>query len=132
SRAANFVLGLSELQMNKGDQLHRLEELGVFNVDWLGPAKEAIKKDAMKKGLKEDKAGEFADSVCPAAGQRSPVESTLLNKGTEKSGLLKRVSMGEGGKMPPLARSVVDEKAVEMLREWIKSRKPKETQRAEN
>src|SRR6266850_3793334 len=27
SRAANFVLGLNELQMNKGDQLHRLEEM---------------------------------------------------------------------------------------------------------
>ena len=56
----------------------------------------------------------------------------IANGEPEKSVLLKRVSMSEGGKMPPLARSVVDEKAVEMLREWIKSRKPKETQRAEN
>jgi uncharacterized repeat protein (TIGR03806 family) len=30
SRAANFVLGPSLLQMNQGDQLRRLEELGVF------------------------------------------------------------------------------------------------------
>ncbi|HEV8377711.1 MAG TPA: hypothetical protein VGP99_02595, partial [Tepidisphaeraceae bacterium] len=209
SRAANFVLGLNELQMNKGDQLYRLEEFGVFKVDWMGPTKEAVKKDAMKKGLKEDKAGEFADSVCPAAGQRTAVESTLLNKRPEsltkmvdpydasadlnkrarsylhancsichveagggnakidlsysipeskmslfdekpvhhtfgiegaklvangepeKSVLLKRVSMRGEGQMPQLATSVVDEKAVQMLREWIKSRKARETQRAE-
>jgi glucose/arabinose dehydrogenase/mono/diheme cytochrome c family protein len=35
SRAANFVLGPSLLQMNKDDQLHRLEELGAFHVNWL-------------------------------------------------------------------------------------------------
>jgi len=35
SRAANFVLGPSLLQMNKDDQLHRLEEVGVFHINWL-------------------------------------------------------------------------------------------------
>jgi glucose/arabinose dehydrogenase len=35
SRAANFVLGPSLLQMNRDDQLRRLEELGVFHVNWL-------------------------------------------------------------------------------------------------
>jgi uncharacterized repeat protein (TIGR03806 family) len=209
SRAANFVLGLNELQMNQGDQLNRLEGMGVFKVDWMGPTKEAIKKDAMKKGMKEEKAGAFADSSCPAPGQRTAVESTLLNKRPEsltkmvdpydpsadlnkrarsylhancsichveagggnakidlsfsipeskmslfdekpvhhtfgiegaklvaegepeKSVLLKRVSMRGEGQMPQLATSVVDVKAVEMLREWIKSRKPKETERVE-
>jgi hypothetical protein len=209
SRAANFVLGLNELQMNKGDQFSRLEQLGVFKVDWMGPTKEAIKKDAQKKGMKEEKAGEFADSVCPAAGQRTAVESTLLNKRPEsltsmvdpydasadlnkrarsylhancsichveagggnakidlsfsipeskmsvfdeppvhhtfgiegakliangepeKSVLLKRVSMRGEGQMPQLATSVVDEQAVAMLREWIKSRKTREIQQAE-
>jgi len=45
--------------------------------------------------------------------------------------LLKRVSMRGEGQMPQLATSVVDEKAVEMLREWIKSRKAKQIERAE-
>src|SRR5262249_22186952 len=35
SRAANFVLGPSLLQMNKDDQLHRLEERGVFHINWM-------------------------------------------------------------------------------------------------
>jgi mono/diheme cytochrome c family protein len=35
SRAANFVLGPSLLQMNRGDQLRRLEELGAFHINWL-------------------------------------------------------------------------------------------------
>jgi glucose/arabinose dehydrogenase len=34
SRAANFVLGPNLLQMNKDDQLHRLEEREVFHINW--------------------------------------------------------------------------------------------------
>jgi glucose/arabinose dehydrogenase/mono/diheme cytochrome c family protein len=34
SRAANFVLGPSLMQMNKEDQLHRLEERGFFHINW--------------------------------------------------------------------------------------------------
>jgi hypothetical protein len=55
----------------------------------------------------------------------------VANGEPEKSVLLKRVSMRGEGQMPQLATSVVDEKAVQMLREWIKSRKARETQRAE-
>jgi len=43
--------------------------------------------------------------------------------------LLHRVSINEEGKMPPLARAVVDDKAVAMLREWIKSRKPRQVKK---
>ncbi len=39
SRAANFVLGPSLLQMNRGDQLQRLEELGVFKAKPSWPQK---------------------------------------------------------------------------------------------
>jgi uncharacterized repeat protein (TIGR03806 family) len=39
SRAANFVLGLSLLQMNKDDQLPRLEKLGVFQAKTPPPKK---------------------------------------------------------------------------------------------
>src|SRR5205085_11204045 len=47
SRAANFVLGPSLLQMNKDDQLRRLEELGVFHVNWtdhLGQTKSDVRQ----------------------------------------------------------------------------------------
>ena len=55
----------------------------------------------------------------------------VANGEPEKSVLLKRVSMRGEGQMPQLATSVVDEQAVAMLREWIKSRKAKQTERAE-
>jgi hypothetical protein len=41
SRAANFVLGPSLLQMNKDDQLRRLEALGVLRVNWLDHLEQA-------------------------------------------------------------------------------------------
>jgi hypothetical protein len=37
----------------------------------------------------------------------------------ERSVLLQRVGTREAGFMPPLATSMVDRKAVEMLRDWI-------------
>jgi uncharacterized repeat protein (TIGR03806 family) len=80
SRAANFVLGLSELQFNKDNQLHLLEQLGVLKVDWLTPAKDAIKRDAKRKGKSDAEASAFADDICNLPNQRKPVESTLLNK----------------------------------------------------
>jgi hypothetical protein len=56
----------------------------------------------------------------------------VANGEPEKSVLLRRVSMREAGQMPPLASSVVDQKAVAMLREWIAKRKPPTTQSASN
>ena len=55
----------------------------------------------------------------------------IANGEPERSVLLHRVSINEEGKMPPLARAVVDDKAVAMLREWIKSRKPRQIEQAE-
>ena len=55
----------------------------------------------------------------------------VANGEPQRSVLLHRMSTNGEGKMPPLARAVVDEKAVEMLREWIKSRKANQIQRAE-
>jgi len=37
----------------------------------------------------------------------------------ERSVLLRRIANREPGHMPPLASSVVDEEAVELLRKWI-------------
>jgi uncharacterized repeat protein (TIGR03806 family) len=58
SRAANFVLGLSDLQMNRGDQLVRLERLGVLSVDWRAEAARALKEEAIARGLTEKAADE--------------------------------------------------------------------------
>ena len=56
SRAANWVLGLTEMQMNKihdyggvkDEQLRTLEHLGVFKVNWLDHVEE-IKRPARRR-----------------------------------------------------------------------------------
>jgi uncharacterized repeat protein (TIGR03806 family) len=73
SRAANFVLGLCELQMNKehryrsgrsDNQLRVLEHLGMLKVDWYAEVRGGI-HDAANK---------------PQAGQREPKASPLLHQ----------------------------------------------------
>jgi len=73
SRAANFVLGLSELQMNKDhtytsgrtdNQLRVLEHLGMLKVDWNAEAHAEV----------NDREN------APQAGQRAPKSSELLYK----------------------------------------------------
>jgi hypothetical protein len=73
SRAANFVLGLSELQMNRDhdygggrveNQIRALERLGMFRTDWA--------KDAAR-GVRDP-----ADAQQP--GQREPKPSTLFTR----------------------------------------------------
>jgi hypothetical protein len=41
----------------------------------------------------------------------------------ERSALLQRISTRGQGQMPPLATSLVDHEAVELLREWIAKKK---------
>ncbi|MCI0700321.1 MAG: PQQ-dependent sugar dehydrogenase, partial [Planctomycetia bacterium] len=71
SRAANFVLGLSEVQMNRDftyasgrtdNQLRVFEHLGLFNVDWPGDALSVV-KDATER---------------QQPGQRMPKATTML------------------------------------------------------
>jgi uncharacterized repeat protein (TIGR03806 family) len=73
SRAANFVLGPSELQMNRDhtypngrtdNQLRVLEHLGMLKTDWYAEVRGAI-KDPVNK---------------PQSGQRAPRESALLHR----------------------------------------------------
>ena len=73
TRAANFVLGLCEIQMNKthaypdgtaANQLQVLERLGVLNIDWAAEVRDRV-KDA-------------ADKQQP--GQREPKPGTLLHQ----------------------------------------------------
>lgn len=79
SRAANWVLGLSEVQMNKehdyggyrANQLAVLERLGLFkNLNWANEAR-ALMREAAKKAGKKDAEPQTRD-------QREPVETTLL------------------------------------------------------
>jgi len=71
SRAANFVLGMSEVQMNRDytyaggrtdNQLRVFEHLGLFNVDWPGEALSVV-KDAVER---------------QQPGQRTPKASAML------------------------------------------------------
>jgi len=91
SRAFNFVLGLSELQLNKthdyggvvDNQLRTLEHLGIFKVKWKDQERGAIWREARAKGKSEKEAGEFADKLCATRLQREPVDSSILYKTPE-------------------------------------------------
>ena len=72
-RAANFVLGLCELQMNKDhtypngrtdNQLRVLEHLGMLKVDWYAESREEVK----------DKTN------VPQSGQRAPKSGAMLHR----------------------------------------------------
>ncbi len=86
SRAANFVLGLSELQMNKvhdygkvsDNQLRTLEHLGVFRVNWVDEAKGKMREEAKAKGLTEKEIDAYMARQTETRLQREPVPSSLL------------------------------------------------------
>jgi len=86
SRAANFVLGLSSLQMNKvhnygevsDNQLRTLEYLGVFRVDWAEEAKAKMRDEARAKGLSDKQIDEYMSRQTDTRMQREPVSSSLL------------------------------------------------------
>jgi glucose/arabinose dehydrogenase len=206
SRAANWVLGLTELQMNRvhdygkvrDNQLRTLEHLGVFRVNWADETRAAMREDAKARGLGEQQVDALIERQTATRGQGEPVLSSLLARPPEKyrrlvdpydtradltlraraylhsncaqchveagggnaqidlefttpldrmrildirpqhhtfglpearliapgrperSVLLHRMAHREAGHMPPLATSLVDRPAVEMLREWIR------------
>jgi hypothetical protein len=86
TRAANFVLGLCELQMNKDhdypggrdNQLRVLERLGLFECDWPAEAKERLRDRAKEKGLTGAAAADYVRAHGPQPGQRAPRPSALL------------------------------------------------------
>jgi hypothetical protein len=92
SRAANFVLGLTELQMNKlhdyGDvrdnQLRVLEHLSVLRVNWMEETKNALRQEAEAKGLGEKEINEHLNKLTATRLQREPVFSSLLSVPPEK------------------------------------------------
>jgi glucose/arabinose dehydrogenase/mono/diheme cytochrome c family protein len=83
SRAANFVLGLSDLQMNRDfdygngrtdNQLRTLEHLGVLRTDYPALLRERLRKES--HGLSDEQLAKLTDTT----GQRELAKSTLLMK----------------------------------------------------
>jgi uncharacterized repeat protein (TIGR03806 family) len=206
SRAANWVLGLTELQMNKDhdygkctdNQLRTLEHLGMLKVNYFEDTKSLIRDELEAAGLAESKIQQAIEKHTATRDQRPPVGgSSLLSFAPEKykklvnpydrsadinlraksflhancsschveagggnaqmelefgtklekmrildvkpihntfnlpaaklvapghpeaSVLVHRMSHRDQGHMPPLSTFIVDQEAVEMMREWI-------------
>jgi glucose/arabinose dehydrogenase len=97
SRAANYVLGLSTLQMNRvhdyvgvrDNQLRVLEHLGLLRVNYWDETRDRLREDARARGLSADAAGVFVDKSTSTDGQRGPVSpSPLLTFNPEHLGKL--------------------------------------------
>jgi uncharacterized repeat protein (TIGR03806 family) len=93
SRAANYVLGLSEVQMNKlhdyghgavDNQLRVLEHLGMLKVNWQNEVTAAMKEEAKARGLSENEANKEIEKQTKAPDQRKANSSKLLSKPPEK------------------------------------------------
>jgi glucose/arabinose dehydrogenase len=87
SRAANFVLGLNESQMNRehdygngvrANQLAVLERSGVLRVDWAGEARNALRGALRAGGLDDKQANAELGRRADAREQRPAPASTLL------------------------------------------------------
>jgi uncharacterized repeat protein (TIGR03806 family) len=210
SRAANYVLGLTELQMNKDhdyggvrdNQLRVLEHLGVLRVNWMEETKSALIRESKAKGMTDEQINNYLGKLTATRLQREPVFSSLLiappemlrrlvdpydrkqdldlrarsylhancaqchveagggnaqmeleftrepgqmrlidvkpihdsyglpearlvaPSHPERSVLLQRMGHRDAGHMPPLATSLVDRQAVELMQDWIKQLKP--------
>ncbi len=92
SRAANFVLGLTDLQMNKvhdyggvrDNQLRVLEHLGVLRVNWMEETKNALRDEAKAKGMTDKQIKDYLAKHTATRSQREPAVSTLLTTSPEK------------------------------------------------
>jgi mono/diheme cytochrome c family protein len=84
SRAANFVLGLTELQMNRehdygkvrDNQLRTLEHLGVLRINWVEDLRTALREEAKAKGMSDKEADAYVKRETAARLQREPAESS--------------------------------------------------------
>ena len=86
SRAANYVLGLTELQMNRThrygtapeNQLAVFERLGLFkNFDWSAEAHDQMRKDLKNKGRTSR---EINDEIAARMAARDPKTGQLLSR----------------------------------------------------
>jgi len=89
SRAANYVLGLSEVQMNhaheypnggRENQLAMLERFDLFKnrFNWANEARDRMKDDLKAKGKSDDEIKTLLAQITATKGQRAAVQSTLL------------------------------------------------------
>ena len=73
SRAANFVLGLSDLQMNRDhdyggvtdNQLRTLEHIGLFKVNWAEELRSRLREEGRQKGLTDQQADDYVKAQTP-------------------------------------------------------------------
>jgi mono/diheme cytochrome c family protein len=163
SRAVNYVLGLSEVQMNRVhyygteqvNQLQMLSELGLFKQPLPKPIAEMPKltdphdasADLHQRALSylhvncsncHVEAGggnaQFSAEIDAKPEEQrlldaKPVHATfgltnarLVAPGQpDQSLLLHRISRRGHGQMPPMATTIVDDRAVELIREWIQT-----------
>ncbi|MDG2221698.1 MAG: PQQ-dependent sugar dehydrogenase [Rubripirellula sp.] len=89
TRAANYVLGLSTLQMNLDqvndgvveNQLARLERLGVLQVNWSGDAKAMLRSNLTQAG--GESIDDYIGQLSPKPNQGQVARSVLLGKDPE-------------------------------------------------
>lgn len=163
SRAAHWVLGLTEMQMNRvhdyparpANQLRTLEHLGLFkaklpkrpdqyralvnpydrSADLDGRARSWLHANCAQCHISAGGGNAMMElefhtarnkiNVVNATPQHTrfdmPDAKLIVPGQPDKSVLFLRVSRRGPNQMPPLASNRVDEEAVEMLREWIRT-----------
>lgn len=93
SRAANYVLGLTEVQMNKDhdyggvvdNQLRVLESLGMLKVDYRGETIAAMRDELKAAGKDEKEVDKIVSQRTRSSGQRkSPGDTTMLSRAPDK------------------------------------------------
>jgi uncharacterized repeat protein (TIGR03806 family) len=96
SRAANFVLGLTTLQMNReydygkarDNQLRVLEHLGMLRLNWRQKIEDDLRAEARSRGMKEGEMEDYVRKVSDNSEQRQPVVSSLLAVAPDKDARL--------------------------------------------
>jgi glucose/arabinose dehydrogenase/mono/diheme cytochrome c family protein len=86
SRAANYVLGLSELQMNKlhdyqgtrANQLAVFETLGLFRIDLAADIRRELRGELSAKGISHDDLDKQTEALLPAKDQRQITSGSLF------------------------------------------------------
>jgi glucose/arabinose dehydrogenase len=86
SRAANYVLGFTEVQFNKvhdyggvkDNQLRVLEHLGLLNVNYWEETRNRLRDDSRAKGMSEDEANHHVDKITATRDQRRPMTTTSM------------------------------------------------------
>ena len=166
SRAAEFVLGINDLQLNKvhdygavqDNQLRTLTHIGVFTGSTPKSLTNALVDPYDTSQNLDARARSYLQvncSVChvEAGGGNSKMDLRFTVKpermdifsarpqhdtfgidnamlvfpsDPQRSILFQRVSRRGRGQMPPLVTTVVDERAVALLRDWISQMKPEQ------